>query len=323
METIELTIPAAMLSRRQISDGRFEDGTEYRLECSHGNAVLTIIGNGFKETVAANADELLGLWSVDTDDGTYRIFVQTEDRNPFDAFERRPDGRLRLVSPELLSPSDWSAIAGAFNRLGYATNDAETARLAFTRRSAGRGCILQPDQQEAVETLFGGKAEDDSEWAEAAGKMERLAIERFGTTDVQEFAGFITRNGSMLDFSYEGRQRDMDHREVNDLFDEWDGPIEPNIGDRPGANSGNLIRFMNLGNIRVSDTGIDLSVEPTDAQRRTIARKAAHRHGELNVDFSAKSGTTVGSLRFPIGTSASAILGAIDRYFETGFVEQT
>lgn len=76
----------------------------------------------------------------------------------------------------------------------------------------------------------------------------------------------------MLNFSHENRQRDMDHREIEEFFTKAQGTDA-------------LCKFMRRGNIRVScnstDYCFELSVEPTVLQWRKlmIAALTARRYG--------------------------------------------
>lgn len=48
--------------------------------------------------------------------------------------------------------------------------------------------------------------------------IEERAIKEWGTTEVPQFAVYMLKNGEMLNGSYEGFQRDRDHREINEFM---------------------------------------------------------------------------------------------------------
>lgn len=102
--------------------------------------------------------------------------------------------------------------------------------------------------------------------------IEERARRKYKTTDYFEFAGYILEDGTMLNFSHKNRQRDMDHREIEEFFTKAQGTDA-------------LCKFMRRGNIRVScnstDYCFELSVEPTVLQWRKlmIAALTARRYG--------------------------------------------
>lgn len=91
--------------------------------------------------------------------------------------------------------------------------------------------------------------------------IEERARRKYKTTDYFEFAGYILEDGTMLNFSHENHQRDMDHREIAEFFTKAQGTDA-------------LCKFMRRGNIRVScnstDYCFELSVKPTALQWRKL-----------------------------------------------------
>lgn len=102
--------------------------------------------------------------------------------------------------------------------------------------------------------------------------IEKRARRKYKTTDYFEFAGYILEDGTMLNFSHENRQRDMDHREIGEFFTKAQGTDA-------------LCKFMRRGNIRVScnstDYCFEFSVKPTILQWRKLmtAALAAKQYG--------------------------------------------
>lgn len=68
--------------------------------------------------------------------------------------------------------------------------------------------------------------------------IEEKAIAIFGKTNVFSLAGYILEDGSMLNFSYDGYQRDEDHRIVGQFFKKASGTEA-------------MLKFMRRGNVRV------------------------------------------------------------------------
>ena len=87
------------------------------------------------------------------------------------------------------------------------------------------------------------------------------AIDVFGTTYYKTRAGFMLKDGRLLDLTYGGGPRE-DHRNIQDAFDDVD--LE--------TDSDYLIKFMNEGNIRLIPEipGINVATEPTIQQRKSL-----------------------------------------------------
>ena len=143
--------------------------------------------------------------------------------------------------------------------------------------------------------------------------VELKAKEVFGTTSNWKEAGYITTDGTVLDFSGKrdgarGGYRAQDHREISRAFEK----------DIDGTDA--LVEFMAGGNIRLEpeSPGIDISVKPSADQRPILRRYIDRFWGEVMVDFSNINGNLDGSVQFPRGTSSSAVIAGIDKYFDTG-----
>ena len=67
--------------------------------------------------------------------------------------------------------------------------------------------------------------------------IEERARKVFGETEYFELAGYLLRDGSMLNFSYGGYQRDEDHRIIGQFYSKARGTEA-------------LCKFMRRGNIR-------------------------------------------------------------------------
>ena len=116
--------------------------------------------------------------------------------------------------------------------------------------------------------------------------IEERAKKYYGTTDVFEFAGYILHDGIMLNFSHEGRQRDVDHRDIGEFFKKAQG-VEA------------MVKFMKRGNIRcmcdLQGYRFEFIVPPTKEQvyiLREAARIARQydRLFPLVIEQSSKNG---------------------------------
>ena len=110
------------------------------------------------------------------------------------------------------------------------------------------------NQKEAYRAQFG---------PEMAAKYAAKAARKFGTTSSFNKAGYLTTTGSMLDFSARQGYRVQDHREIADILDF--------LPDDHSYSAG-MIEFMNLGNIRMQNYGIDISKAPNAKQIAVLRR---------------------------------------------------
>jgi hypothetical protein len=104
--------------------------------------------------------------------------------------------------------------------------------------------------------------------------LEEKAIEYYGITGDHRKAGFILKDGTLIDFSEGYHERALDHRDVRNIMPEneihdndYDNYVEPFIKD--------------TGALRISNYGywnIDINTRPTNAQISYIASK--HIKGE-------------------------------------------
>lgn len=154
------------------------------------------------------------------------------------------------------------------------------------------------------------RAKYDDEFSK---KYASKAARKFGTTSRFDLAGYLTTNGTLLDFSERQGYRVVDHRQVAEVLDFLPEDHEYSDG---------MIEFMNLGNIRLQSYGIDIAKAPNVSQRSKLRQFFRSLDGEVSVDFSDENGNTVGSVEYPEGTRPDRILSDIDRYFETGKVPE-
>ena len=140
-------------------------------------------------------------------------------------------------------------------------------------------------------------------------KLYLQAKEHFGTTSNPKLAGYLNVDGSLLDFSWGQGYRGTDHREIDQIMDDYSG-------------SEAMYHYMNLGNIRVKPEtpGIEIIVEPTKEQYGMIDRLATYfvyRENNFYLDISDKDGYSVGSVEYNKGDIHNIVYD-IQNYFKTG-----
>lgn len=142
-------------------------------------------------------------------------------------------------------------------------------------------------------------------------RMARRAEKHFGITNNMRLAGYLDYNGKFIKFSHDYRQRDLDHREITEILD---FPFEPEYSD-------GLIEFMNMGNIRLSSGGIDISVKPNQMQKKSLAdfiNMVVEDDEEFSIDFSDENGDNIDSIYYDYAVAPKKVLQDIDSFFDTG-----
>ncbi len=142
------------------------------------------------------------------------------------------------------------------------------------------------------------------------------AINVFGTTYYKTRAGFMLKDGRLLDLTYGGYGPREDHRNIRDAFGDMDLETESDY----------LIEFMNEGNIRLIPEipGIDIVVEPTDRQYATLKNYIDFfigRNKYFGVQFSNKNGDQVDWKEYNGLTSSAEIILDIKDYFKNKLTE--
>jgi hypothetical protein len=117
----------------------------------------------------------------------------------------------------------------------------------------------EEEQKRRTKEIF-EKAEHDTSFQI---KIEEQ-MESWPRTNNPSLAGYIMQDGSMLNMSYQGYQRDMDHREITQEIDDLDGGTD---GMRQFQLATGAIRMHAQGNGYVS---FDWEVEPTRSQKRKM-----------------------------------------------------
>lgn len=186
----------------------------------------------------------------------------------------------------------------------------DTVYIAFSPEQIKR--VDNPNPTSDPDIRFSLKAYSEAEKKDHV----KSAKEFFGKTYSWNETGYITTDGTKLDFSGRhdggpGGYRAVDHRDIRDA-----------LGlDYGGADySGAMVQFMGEGNIRISPEsgGINLSVMPTKAQFDSLADFISKNRGEVILDLDDANGNTVSSTEYPKGTHSSKVINDIKAYFENG-----
>lgn len=181
---------------------------------------------------------------------------------------------------------------------------------------AGRGTVSNntiPQSDAESNTKYSMRERDDAADVKTAEKY-------FGTTYKIAEAGYLLRDGKLLDMSgrHEGAPggyRTVDHRDITDAFD-------GDYGD--GSYSGGMVQFMQAGNIRLSPEsgGINLSTKPNAKQLDVLDRYISSFRGEVTLDIDNANGDTVVSIEYPKRTYSKRIINDINEYFDNGTVPE-
>lgn len=197
------------------------------------------------------------------------------------------------------------------SEIWFTSRGLQLPKLVQTLISTSNGSISQTGKNATENSQFSDRAitplteEDYSELKEF-----------FGTTTNPKFAGYLLKDGAMLDFS--GRHwgntrptmREVDHR---DVWDVWENM------DRDGTDE--MVNIIGNGNIRLmpEDGGINLAVKPTAEQTETLKKYIDYFRGKIVVDFDEVGKDTVETYTYDKGTDPQRILDDINNYFRGGY----
>lgn len=155
---------------------------------------------------------------------------------------------------------------------------------------------------------------------DAADYRRQAAVQRYGTTDSFEAAGYLMPDGKMLDFSdgaADGK-RGLDHRNIQDVY----GPAE--LG-RNATQTDYLNSFVADGNVRImaEGPGVDISADmkPTVAQLEKIAEMAdtlGVQSKRFTVDISTADGKQAATRQYDGRVRADEIVNDIKAFYQNG-----
>ncbi len=220
---------------------------------------------------------------------------------------------LMLNDVSLTAIGDMVAAVELFNEINGTSYDGlimDTETVAFRSEQIKNVDNLNPTSDPDIR--FSLKAYSEAEKKDHV----KSAKEFFGKTYSWNETGYITTDGTKLDFSGRhdggpGGYRTVDHRDIRDALG-----LDYGGDDYSGA----MVQFMGEGNIRISPEsgGINLSVMPTKAQLDTLSDFISKNRGEVILDLDDTNGDTVSSTEYPKGTHSSKVINDIKAYFENG-----
>lgn len=201
----------------------------------------------------------------------------------------------------------WGKVNKYMKQRGYDYRGPDDARMLFEKYG---GDTFRGEQAEAIKSTVSGKK--DLFLNKVSKKRDSYiskAKEYFGTTWNPDEAGYLLHDGSMLDFSGkkfggEGGMRNMDHREINSVYDA--------VGD---SHSAAMFEFAaDTGAIRMSKTregvlSLDLYAKPTKTQLEEIGQMIT-RDTEVFIDITNKNGNVVASGE-GVGIKAKRVLNKL------------
>ena len=138
-------------------------------------------------------------------------------------------------------------------------------------------------------------------------------VNHFGVTGNFNVAGYMLKNGKLLDFSGKhwgattSRTRQVDHRDIQEVL--------------PDKNNGvdSMVNMISNGNIRLMPEtgGINLAVALTKNQRILLRRYIEYMSPKegIIVDIDKVGGDTIKSFTYENGVSADRVIRDIDNYF--------
>ena len=220
---------------------------------------------------------------------------------------------LMLNDVSLTAIGDMVAAVELFNEINGTSYDGlimDTETVAFRSEQIKNVDNLNPTSDPDIR--FSLKAYSEAEKKDHV----KSAKEFFGKTYSWNETGYITTDGTKLDFSGRhdggpGGYRTVDHRDIRDALG-----LDYGVDDYSGA----MVQFMGEGNIRISPEsgGINLSVMPTKAQFDSLSDFISKNRGEVILDLDDATGNTVYSTEYPKGTHSSKVINDIKAYFENG-----
>lgn len=223
---------------------------------------------------------------------------------------------LYLIGPDLVPDDIWKNMAIEFTKYGYDIRSASEAESIYSelcdncKKYHKIGYPFTEDQKEAMMLILGLKQKEDhtAEYKKIAAKAARY----YGCTCSFELAGYLTINGSLLDFSEGQRIRVIDHSQIRDILDL---PDDAEYGD-------GTIEFMNEGNIRLGLQGFDVSVMPNTKQKSVLKKFVRYNLGEIYTQISGPTGSRICFISYKAGTSFNRIWNDLETYFSKGIIPE-
>lgn len=225
---------------------------------------------------------------------------------------RRPYNLTEPVKPVF----DYEAIDDVLQRIedGGVYGEYIESNYEKTLQNAVKLINAGKTSQQDVEDFYANKLKlSEAISEETYDKMK----EHFGTTENMDVAGYMLKDGTLLDFSGKhwgdttSKTRTVDHRDIQEVLPDDDN----------GFVSVNQMRVN--GNIRLEPEigGINLAVEPTKEQYDYLQDYVSYmlykRDSEgVVIDFDDAQGRTINTLRYEPNTSPKQVMNDIRNYFK-------
>ena len=148
------------------------------------------------------------------------------------------------------------------------------------------------------------------------------AKNEIGTTTNLNEAGYLTDDGEYLDFSGKrqgarGGQRQMDHREISDIYSDNEYDAAEKKYSNMGSATAILQDFISRGNIRLNGTGVEIATAPTQQQYDKLYDYLEHvqrDNGEVFIDLDTESNNRE-NLEYTDKTSISKMIKDIKNHY--------
>ena len=187
--------------------------------------------------------------------------------------------RIHIDDVSKITYEQMTKILRQFNHLGYDFPN-ENSLADYLKG----GVWLEKDQSEAVLCVLGFMEQTNRYPKEQIQDDNRKAVSLFGTTNRWDYAGYLLTTGELLDFSEGQGMRTLDHRSINQI-------LEDRLDENSSRTDG-LIMFVNYGNIRVQENGMELSRPMTSKQKEVVAR-AIRGKQSFYVDIANRNGIVI------------------------------
>lgn len=136
----------------------------------------------------------------------------------------RERNKIKFTDTSGISRDTWTLLLNRINYLGYDLEDEDMLKAYFDR-----GHFLNEDQSLEVLKVFGEFHDESSVSEEEIKEYTKRAIKSFGLTNRLDLAGYLLTDGNLLKLSYNDYIRDIDHRDISEIFEDLD------IGDEHNA----------------------------------------------------------------------------------------
>lgn len=232
-----------------------------------------------------------------------------------------PDGKLQISSPDLITSEQWNKVAKFMHQKGYNIRNGEDAKQFVTKYLDKGGGVLTPDGEfmsdwlSSIKLALGISEKTPMRNNKDARRVFSAAKRKFGVTTNIKLSGYVLPDGSLLNLSHSGHSRDLDHREIANVFHKLGIDLSPN----DNSTTPYMQAFMEMGAIRINGEygNVDVGAPPTEAQRKILGMIFSLNNGEIALDVHDKRFGSDGRT-YKEGTSPTRILRDIETFYRHG-----